>query len=184
MGLYPEYAVVGEYSNHLSKKLSIIGYLGTNQYRSIVAKCQNLNIMLIKEEGVYHLVLESDKGPASYRLASEIESSFRKYYIESALEAICREFQSQGVIASMSQEGDQFIIRFGTNQSVSVAVSFHENSIHEAVFGASGNICEHITSQIEALLAAPGATLQTEWKTEYYTNVDNHLVEVLNLKVL
>lgn len=182
MKLNPEYTVVCEYSGHLTKMLSFVGYMGSRQHRALCAKHEMGNIMILKDKDVFKFSVESAKQTLPYTIASAIEASFRQFYIESVLEEICDDYRGRGVTAEVSCENNTFSIRLGSDMSISVNVSVKGGLVHENVNGARGSICEIITSQIEAMLAAPNSTLTSEWKTEYYEEVDNKIIEVLGLR--
>ena len=182
MKLNPEYTVVCEYSGHLPKMLSFVGYMGSSQYRALCAKHKFGNIMILKENDAFKFSIESAKRPVPYAIASSIEASFRQFYIESVLEEICDDYRGRGVTAEVSCKNNTFSIRLGSDMSISVNVSVKGGLVHESVNGVRGSICEIITSQIEAMLAAPNSTLTSEWKTEYYEEIDNKIIEVLDLR--
>ena len=181
MKLSAEYTVVNEYSNHLAKSLSYVGYMGGNQYRALCAKHEAGNIMILKEKDAYRFSIESSKGPVAYGIASDIEVCFRLFYIESVLEEICDDYRRRGVTARLSSDDNSFSIHLGSDMSISVSISVKGGLVHEEVNGVSGSVCEIITAQIEAMLAAPNSTLTSEWKTAYHEEIDNKIVEVLDL---
>lgn len=182
MNLNSEYTVVSEYSSHLAKLLSFTGYMGRNQYRTIYAKHELGNIMIIKTGDSFRFTIESGKGPVPYSVASDIETSFRQFYVESVLEEICSDYQKRGISAELTRENDSFAIRLGPDMSISVNVSLKGGLVHEDVNGVTGSVCELITSQIEAMLAEPCSTLTSKWKTEYYQKIDNKIIQVLDLR--
>lgn len=181
MDLKPEYDVVSEYSSDLTKKLSFFGYLGRKQYRAVCAKHGEGNIMIIRDKGIFRFMIESSNGDVPYKVASNIESFFRSHYIASVLEEICDDFKARGINAELLNKGNVFHIYLGPDRSISITIEASASSIQESVAGAKGNVCEAITSQIEAMLAAPNSTISSEWKTEYYEQIDNKLIQILNL---
>lgn len=181
MGLTFNYDVVSEYSSHISKLLSNFGYLGRKQYRSLVAEYKGCNLLIIRETDSFKFIVESAKGPVSYTTASLAEEEFRRAYIMSALESVCRDFQNKGIIAEIRDQGSSLDLCLGPDMSIIVNVSFANGIVTEDVRGCKGDICEEITAQIEAILAKPNTSLDCQWKTSHFESIDNKTIEVLRL---
>jgi hypothetical protein len=184
MGLSPTTGLVAHFSSDAGKLMARAGYLGKKQYRAICAELDSYQLFVVRErDRSYRLIVERHglgiaDGPNVHRL----ETAFRRAYLRRSLQSVLDSMDDAGVMYQLEEQVDGFEITFGPDLSKSLRVTLSQNGlIEEEVSGVSGSVCETLTADLEFLLAADGAKLQTTWKPEHSHTVEDQVVQVLRL---
>lgn len=186
MGLSPTTALVSFFSSDFSKKvLSIIGYMGNQQFRAICGQTTDkFNLFVCQmEEGSYKLLVERDTISANDEVVmADLALSFQKAYISVAIDETIKRIDASGVPARVKETLQGFEVQFGPHYEYSIHVTFAGDEITEEVCGVKGDICTQLTETLESLLSSPTAELVTEWKPEYTVVHEEQTLQILSAK--
>lgn len=174
--------LVCDYSSDFGKQiLGRLGYMGRNQYRSIIGKIEGGHIFVCKvEQDKYELFVEhhNDFNPNEDKIIAE---QFRNAYIEVAVDKVLHKLDLNATRYEVSKQPNGMIVNFGPNLEYTLSVLSENDQIIEDVKGVKGDFCTKLTEDIEDVLSQPSSQLKTEWKQEVEMQVDNEVLQVLSL---
>jgi hypothetical protein len=176
--------LISEFKSEFSKQvLGKHGYLGSKQYRAICGKFAKYNVFLCKiEQNNYELFIERslvDKHDNDEM--KMLSDDFRRAYIEVAIDEIIKKLDKGNMPSKVESSKNKYTINFGSCYEYSLIISFEEGKITEEVIGVKGDFCTKLTEDIENILSHPSAELMTEWKEEYYMQIEDLNIQVLSL---
>ena len=174
--------LVCDYSSDFGKQiLGRLGYMGRNQYRSIIGKIEGGHIFVCKvEQDKYELFVEhhNDFNPNEDKIIAE---QFRNAYIEVAVDKVLHKLDLNATRYEVSKQPNGMIVNFGPKLEYTLSVLSENDQIIEDVKGVKGDFCTKLTEDIEDVLSQPSSQLKTEWKQEVEMQVDNEVLQVLSL---
>ena len=184
MGLAPKIAAAGQFSAFSKKFLARLGYAGSRQWRAVFAQSGDYQIILLREEGGYRLVVEKHNlGDSDAPKIRELEQKFRSAYVRSSLCSVVQGLVDGGVRYEVEEVHGQIQLRFGAELERSLVIRFSDDgAIEEDVSGVMGGACEVLTAEVERLLSVETAVLNTTWKPERQVNMEDEVLQVLRLR--